>query len=167
MIASLREDESAGSPDDLVMLTEEHERLIPSAEQLIEDFDNGDNRRSALEEGREVVKISASEMLAGLKEAFADVSMGIVIAIRDGEPAVSWSSAALPERYRRETGRDLLADLGHNERQTRTMLRRGYLRDESEWRILNEYVISGILSESQERKASEMLARFEQAQSAR
>jgi hypothetical protein len=73
-----------------------------------------------------------SEVVAGFRQAVNDKSEMIGDALEAGRP----EGRGFLAFYRERTGRDLWADAGDPARMARAILRRGRIRDETEWYLL-------------------------------
>jgi hypothetical protein len=80
-----------------------------------------------------------SEVVAGFQQAVNDTSEQLGHALEDGSP----EGRGFLAFYRERTGRDWWADAGDPARMARAILRRGRIRDETEWYLL-ENVLSDV-----------------------
>lgn len=109
-------------------------------------------------------KWAASQHLQGLREALNDMLLGIREAI--GDEAITgptrWSRT--PETYHRLTGSDLFLDGGDPIGRIKAILKRGTVKNEEEWRLLNEVVTNvdaNLLNVRQSEKAEKLMFEFE------
>ncbi len=115
-----------------------------------------DDMRAAVERG----EASASEVMAGAREALNDLTG----AVADLQRRAPEQAQQVLEDYRRRTGRDLWSDAGHPKRMLAAILRRGRLRDETEARLVTEYLADTsqiLLTAAQIDKANRMMAEFQ------
>lgn len=78
-----------------------------------------------------------SDLVAGFQQAVNDISEQIGHALDDGSP----EGRGFLAFYRERTGREWWADAGDPAKMARAILRRGRIRDETEW-----YLLKNILS---------------------
>lgn len=100
-----------------------------------------------------------STVLAGVTQAINHYAIGFEMC--------SSSEAITREtflgHYRRRTNRDFFDDIGRPEAQAKAILRRGRISDETEFHLLNEYVVNldqTVLSGSQLAKAVDLVENF-------
>ncbi|MEO9514263.1 MAG: hypothetical protein ABJH45_02790 [Paracoccaceae bacterium] len=109
-------------------------------------------------------KWSASMHLQGLQDAVNDSIYFVLEAIADEDNTGPTYWTTLPETYAAATGRDLFADAGNPMGRIKSILKRGSVRTEEEWRLLNEIVCnldSCILTQPQVRKAEQLMSEYE------
>lgn len=105
-------------------------------------------------------KATRREVLSGMREALGDLSLGLADLLRrDPERARSVLNA-----YRNATGRDYWSDAGHPKRMLKAILKHGAITDETEYRLVKEYVSTvgeKVLTGAEREKATVMLGDFE------
>ena len=108
---------------------------------------------------------SASQILAGAREELTSMTYAIED-IRHRDPqAADWAT----EEYMRRTGRSLWSDVKPPARQVRALLKRGRIRNESDWSLINTALsdpIPGFLTEAEQAQAETLLARWHEEKTA-
>ncbi len=105
-------------------------------------------------------KCTASEAVRGLQEGLSFFSGGLTDLL---EKAPDLGNAVL-DRYRDVTGRDYWADAGDPRRMVRAILKRGDIRNDAEFRLLNGFLAdldNTTLDDADRREAEAMLAAYE------
>jgi len=101
----------------------------------------------------------ASDVLAGAREAIADLTR----AVEDLGRRAPDKAGFVLDAYRATTGRDLWKDADHPGRLLRAILKRGFIANETEYRLVADYLAdmaTGLLTDAQRDTAGQMLARF-------
>ena len=126
----------------------------------IEGLDLRPIPRQNLVQAVETGNATASQILAGGKEALNDLSHGLLdLTVSEPETANE-----LLSQYRQKTGRDFWQDSGHPTWHLKALLKRGRITDATEYRMLNNFfsdVDSKVVTPKQRDKAYQMMEQFE------
>lgn len=101
-----------------------------------------------------------SQLLAGMRQAINDIGEGLTHGLEANDP----DARAFLAHYRERTGREWWADAGDPATMARAILRRGRIRDETEWHLLDGIlgdVDQRALSEQEAARAGDLLRAFE------
>lgn len=107
-------------------------------------------------------RATLSQIIAGTREAINDQNSDLSEHMEVGDEFVS----ELFHYYRQRTGRDYFADVGHPKTMARTILRRGKIIDETEFRLISDTlsnVDQTVFKGDEVELANQMVFRFEDA----
>jgi len=133
---------------------------LMDASPEMEDFRRSIISRARFLELVEEKKVTASQIAQGARESVNDMSEILMDLLEDDPP----KARRVLDAYRGKTERDFWEDAGHPKKLIATILQRGEIEDESEFRLLNAYacnVDQNVMTAQQAEKANKMLLDFE------
>lgn len=134
----------------------EFEPGMPTRDELLSSIPKRETLVAKLERG----DATAGELLAMVQTGLDDLSTTFAM----GWAAREATASAVLDCYRAKTGRGFFEDAGHPDRLARSILRRGHIEDEAQYRLLMELVSAGganLLTRAQTAKAKRLMAAFE------